>query len=100
MLDILCLAYSCCCGIIYSDMKTEDPETADPSQTARISLKRQSLEKCVVTMVALYLGGEFIYYVLGDLVPGKANNHPILTFLILFSVQWLFDYLYRRYRSV
>lgn len=81
-------------------MKTEDPENADSSHTTRISFKRQLLEKCVVTMVALYLAGEFIYYTLGDLVPGRANNHPILRFLILFSAQWLFDYLYRRYRGV
>ncbi|PLN86572.1 hypothetical protein BDW42DRAFT_158784 [Aspergillus taichungensis] len=89
-----------CCGIIYSDMKSEDPGNTGSSHTARISFKRQLLEKCGVTMLALFLAGNFIHYTLGDLIPGRANNHPILTFLILFSVQWLFDYLYRRYRGV
>lgn len=88
------------CGIMYSNMKTEDPGNAHSSHTARISFKRQLLERCGVTMVALFLAGNLIHYTLGDFVPGRASNHPILTFLILFSVQWLCDYFYRRYRGV
>ena len=81
-------------------MKTEDPGSAVSSPTASISFKRQLLEKCGVTMMALLLAGSLINYTLGDLIPGRANNHPILTFLILFSVQWLFDFLYKRYRGL
>ena len=80
-------------------MKSEDPETATPSTTGRISCKRRLLEKYVVTVVSMYLSTNFVQYTFGDFTLRKVDSHWILSFVTISSMNWLSDFLYERYRG-
>lgn len=80
-------------------MKTENPENANPSHPVQRSRSRR-LEKALVCMVSLYAGLHFTGFTLGWVMPGEADVHWYLRFVMMSLINWFIDLLYERYRGV
>lgn len=81
-------------------MKTEDPESSNPSHVVQMSNSRRVAETGVVTMVALSVGTYATNLTLGQVQPGQDDDHRILRFMIMCSLHWLADLVYKRYRGL
>lgn len=81
-------------------METEDLESSNPSHTAKISFKRQLFEGAILTMVALYTGSSFTNFILGEAIPGERDENYIPRFVIMFLINGLFNFSYKKYRGV